>query len=145
MRVKVGLLLVAFGVALTTAAVSADDPIAARQALMKRNGQEARNGFMMAKGRVPFDAQSAADSMNALAADMEILPTLFPPGSDQGDTKATAAAFENPDDLKALAMQLGTDAKAAAAAAPDGVDAFATAFDKIDADCSACHQKYRGR
>jgi cytochrome c556 len=47
------------------------------------------------------------------------------------------------DDFKALAAQLATDAKAAATAAPNGVDAFKTAFFTVNGDCSACHKKYR--
>ena len=146
MRRKIGLAFAVAGVLIAGMALGQDDPIAARQALMKRNGEEAKTAFFMVKGKTPFDATAAAEAMNSLAADMEILPTLFPPGSESGEnTKASPDAFANLDDLKALAGKLGTDAKAAAEAAAQGQDAFATAFNAIDADCSACHQKYRIR
>lgn len=146
MRMKIGLAFAVAGVLITGMAVGQDDPIATRQALMKRNGEEAKTAFFMVKGKTPFDATAAADAMNSLAADMEILPTLFPPGSETGgNTRASPDAFTNLDDLKALAAKLGTDAKAAAAAAAQGPEAFATAFNAIDADCSACHEKYRIR
>ena len=145
MRMTAGLVLIAASLVLVTAAFGDDDPIAARQALMKRNGAEARTAFLMAKGRMPFDPAAAATAMNDIATDMAILPTLFPPGSDQGKTKASPDVFTNMDDFKALAATMATDAKAAATAAPQGVDAFAAAFTTVDSDCSACHRKYRVR
>jgi cytochrome c556 len=121
-----------------------DDPVAARQQLMKQNGQAAKLGYQMAKGKIPFDAAAAAQAMNQIATDMETFPSLFPPGSDKAPkTTASSDIFANTDDFKALAAKLGADAKVAAAAAAQGVDAFSTAFDVIDHDCGACHRKYR--
>lgn len=145
MRMRVGMALAIASVLATAVAVGQDDPIAARRALMKRNGGEAKAAFDMIRGATPFDAVAAADAMNALSTDLAILPTLFPPGSDQGDTKASPDIFTNMDDFKALAARLQTDAKAAAGAAGNGLDAFKVAFDAINADCRACHQKYRMR
>ena len=125
-------------------AVADDDPIVARQQLMKANGAAAKLGFFMARGKVPFDAAAAADAMNQIATDMTTFPTLFPAGSDKGaKTTASPDIFANMDDFKALAAKLQTDAKAAAEAAPKGMDAFSVAFDAVDHDCGACHQKYR--
>jgi cytochrome c556 len=134
--------------ALTTvgigAAVAQDDPVAARQQLMKANGAAAKLGYTMAKGKVPFDATAAAQAMTAIASDMVTFPTLFPPGSDKAPkTTASSDIFANTDDFKALAAKLGADATAAATAAASGQEAFATAFDAVDQDCGACHQKYR--
>ncbi len=143
MRLKIGLALVLAGTLIASFALGQEDPIAARKALMKRNGQEARAAFLMVRERTPYDPVAAAEAMNALAADMEILPTLFPPGSETGDTDAAPDIFTNMDDFKALAAKLGADAKAAAEAAPNGLAAFTTAFNAIDGDCSACHRKYR--
>ena len=145
MRMKYGLALAALGVVFATAAVGQSDPIAARQALMKKNGQESRTAFLMAMGRQPFDATAAAAAMNALADDMKVLPTLFPAGSDQGNTKASPDIWTHMDDFTQRAAQLGTDATAAAAAAADGVDAFKIAFEAVNADCSGCHRLYRVR
>jgi cytochrome c556 len=47
------------------------------------------------------------------------------------------------EDFKAIAAKLVTDAKAASAAAPNGVDAFKVAFQAVGGDCMSCHQKYR--
>lgn len=125
-------------------AVADNDPVAARQQLMKANGAAAKLGYTMARGKVPFDAKAAADAMNQIAADMTTFPTLFPPGSDKAaKTTASPDIFTNMDDFKGLALKLQADAKAAGDAAAKGVDAFSLAFDAVDHDCGACHQKYR--
>jgi cytochrome c556 len=125
-------------------AFAADDPVATRQQLMKQNGQAAKLGYQMIKGKMPFDPAAAAKAMNQIAADMVTFPTLFPPGSDEGaKTTASPDIFTNMDDFKALAAKLGADAKTAAGAAANGVDAFSVAFGAIDHDCGGCHQKYR--
>ena len=143
MRLRVGLALAALSIVLVGTAFGEDDPIVARQLLMKANGAASRVGFDMVKGTTPFDATAAAAAMKTLASDLEQFPTLFPAGSDQGDTKASPSIWENMDDFKALAAKLVTDAKAAADAAAAGPDAFKTAFGAVGGDCGACHKKYR--
>ena len=145
MRLKIGLALIAVSVLVTGAAIGQDDPIATRRALMKRNGEETKVVFDMIRGTTPFDAGAAAAAMNSLSADLKVLPTLFPLGSDQGDTHASPDIFANMDDFKALAARLEADAKAAADASAKGLDALKVAFDTVGADCGACHQKYRMR
>lgn len=145
MRMKFGLVVAALGVVIAGVAVGQNDPIAVRQALMKQNGQEARTAFMMVTGRQPYDAAAAADAMNMLSADMKVLPTLFPAGSDQGKTKASPDIFTNMDDFTARAKKLEVDAAAAASAAADGLDAFKAAFETVNSDCAGCHRLYRMR
>jgi cytochrome c556 len=143
MRFRVGLALAALSVVLVGTAFGQDDPIVARQLLMKANGAASKAAFDMVKGTTPFDVAKAVEAMKTIVSDMETFPTLFPEGSDQGDTKASPAIWENMDDFKALAAKLATDANAAADAAANGVDAFKTAFDAVGGDCGACHKKYR--
>lgn len=143
MRLRVGLALAALSIVLVGTAFGQDDPIIARQLLMKANGAASKVAFEMVKGTTPFDATAAAAAMKTIASDLEQFPTLFPEGSDQGETKASPAIWENMDDFKALAAKLVTDASAAADAAANGLDAFKTAFDAVGGDCGACHKKYR--
>jgi cytochrome c556 len=144
MKMTVAASLVALAAIAGGIAFAADDPVVARQQLMKENGQAAKLGFQMARGKVPFDATAAADAMNRIAAAMDTFPTLFPPGSDKAPkTTASPDIFANMDDFKGRTAKLQTDAKAAAAAAAQGVEAFAVAFDAVDHDCGGCHQKYR--
>lgn len=144
MRIGVVATIALFGIAFASVAAADDDPVAARRQLMKLNNASARTAFQMIKNAKPYDAAAAADAMNEIAQDMVTFPTLFPPGSDQApQTQASADIFTHMDDFKALADQLITDAKAAAAAAPQGVEAFSVAFTKVNNDCAACHDKYR--
>ncbi len=138
------------GVALTVAlvlvagvAVGQDDPIGARQKLMKMNNASVRTVFGMVTGKTPYDATKAAAEMNQIASDMEQFVTLFPEGSTSPDSEASPDIWTNMDDFKALAAKLVTDAKASAAAAPGGVDALKATLAAVNGDCMACHQKYR--
>jgi cytochrome c556 len=138
------------GVALTMAlvlvagvAVGQDDPIGARQTLMKMNNASVRTAFGMATGKAPYDATQAAAAMNEIASDMEQFVTLFPEGSTSPNSEASPDIWTNMDDFKALAAKLATDAKASAAAAPGGADAFKATLAAVNGDCMACHQKYR--
>jgi cytochrome c556 len=143
MRFGLGVAVVLSLVAFTGAAVGQDDPIKARQQLMKMNNASARAAFGMATGRTPYDAKAAADAMNQIAADMEQFVTLFPEGSNGAGSEASDAVWTSFDDFKAIAAKLATDAKAAADAAPNGADAFKTALAAVNGDCMSCHQKYR--
>jgi cytochrome c556 len=124
-------------------AFAADDPILARKELMKANNEAAKVAFGMAMGKVPYDATQAAAAMKTLQDDMIMFPTLFPEGSDQGDTAASPAIWQNMDDFTARAAKLAADAKLAEAAAPNGLDAFKAAVGPVGQDCAGCHELYR--
>jgi cytochrome c556 len=125
-------------------AVAQQDPIAARKALMKANGDEAKIGAAMMKGEAPFDL----DKVHKIFATWEDaaakMPSLFPDNSKTGgETAADPKIWENMDDLKARFAKLGTDAKDAAAKVTD-LDSFKAAFGSIGKnDCGGCHQQYR--
>ncbi len=143
MRVKMALVALAFGVGLAGVAFAADDPIQARKAIMKNNNDAAKLTFGMVLGKVPYDAAKAAEAMKTLQDDMAVFPTLFPAGSDTGDTAAAPAIWQNMEDFKAHAAKLAADAKVAEAAAPNGLDAFKAAVGPVGQDCGSCHELYR--
>ena len=143
MRLRVAVALAAFSVAFAGIAVGQDAPIPARQELMKMNGAAAKAASEMIKGTTPFDAVKAADAMKIIQSNMTQFLELFPPGSETGDTKASAKIWEDMDGFKAAAAKLATDAKAAEEAAANGVEAFKTAFAAVGADCGGCHEAYR--
>lgn len=145
MRLKLALTALAFGVGIAGMAFAADDPIQARKALMKNNNEAAKVAFGMVQGKVPFDADKAAAAMKVLQDDMTAFPTLFPEGSDQGDTAAAPAIWENMEDFKARAATLVEHAKAAEIAAAEGLDAFKAAAGPVGQDCGGCHELYRLR
>ncbi len=131
---------VAFGV---TASLAAEDPILARQALMKDNGKHAKMGVQMIKGEAPFDLAKAKAIFVTFETAAAKMPGLFPPDSKSGhDTTVSPKIWENMADVKARFEKLGADAKAAEASVKD-LAGFKTAFSAIGKDCGGCHKEYR--
>jgi cytochrome c556 len=141
LRIVFAVSAVALGVC---AAVAQEDPIAARKALMKANGDQAKIAGDMVKGTVPFDMAAAhkifATFQNAAAK----MPGLFPDTSKTGgDTAADPKIWDNMVDFKARFQKFGEDAKAADASVTD-LDSFKAAIGNIGKnDCGGCHQNYR--
>ena len=125
-------------------AVADQDPIAARRALMKANGDEAKIGVAMIKGETPFDLAKAQKVLDTFESAAEKMPGLFPETSKTGgDTAARPEIWQNMDDFKARFDKFAADAKAAKADVKD-LDSFKAAFGAIGKnDCGGCHEKYR--
>ena len=136
---------VALGV---TAAIAQQDPIAARKALMKANGDHGKIGAAMIKGETPFDLAKAHDIFATWQNASAKAPALFPENSiDQATAddpfSASPEIWQNLEDFKAKLAKLGADAKAADASVKD-LDSFKAAFANIGKnDCGGCHEKYR--
>jgi cytochrome c556 len=127
-----------------SAAVAQDDPIAARRALMKANGDQAKIAGDMAKGTVPFDLAAAHKIFATFENAAAKMPGLFPDNSKTGDdTAADPKIWDNMADFKARFQKFGEDAKAADASVKD-LDTFKEAIGNIGKnDCGGCHQNYR--
>jgi cytochrome c556 len=125
-------------------AIAQQDPIAARRALMKANGDQAKAGAAMMKGEAPFDLDKARKMFATFEDAAEKMPSLFPDTSKTGgDTAADPKIWENVDDFKARFAKFGADAKDAIAKVTD-LDSFKAAFGSIGKnDCGGCHEKYR--
>ena len=126
-----------------TVVLAQQDPIAARKALMKANGQGAGALAKMLKGEAPFDpavAKKAFASFEDAAAKM---PNLFPDNSKiGGETAASPKIWENMADVKARFVKLGNDSKAADASVKD-LDSLKVAFSQLGKNCNDCHELYR--
>ena len=125
-------------------AIADQDPIAARRALMKANGDEAKAGVAMIKGEAPFDLAKAHKIFQTFEEAGQKMPELFPDTSKTGgDTAARAEIWLNIDDVKARFAKFAADAKAANADVKD-LDSFKASFGTIGKnDCGGCHEKYR--
>ena len=129
-------------------ATAQQDPIAARKALMKDNGDQAKIGAAMVKSEAPFDLTKARKIFATFEDTAAKAPALFAEKSiDQptADDPYTASPdiWKNMDDFKARLAKFGTDAKSAASSVKD-LDSFKAAFGNIGKnDCGACHEKYR--
>lgn len=86
-------------------------------------------------------AAAPAQSLNAFAKQV---PTLFPAGSDKGETKAKAAIWSNEADfgVKAQAFEAET-AKLVQAVASGDKSAVQKQFGAVGGTCKACHDTYR--
>jgi cytochrome c556 len=125
-------------------AVAQQDPIAARKALMKTNGDQAKIGAAMIKSEAPFELEKAQKIFASWEDAAAKMPALFPDNSKVGgETAADPKIWENMDDFKARFAKFGVDAKDAASKVTD-LDSFKAAFGNIGKnDCGACHEKYR--
>jgi cytochrome c556 len=130
---------VALGV---TAVMAQQDPIAARKAIMKANGQQAGIGSKMAKGEEPF-ALDKAKKVFATYQDVAKAHALFPESSKTGgDTAALPAIWQNKADFEARLTKLANEAKTAEAATKD-LDTFKAQFTEVQKNCGGCHETYR--
>jgi cytochrome c556 len=131
-----------------TAAIAQQDPIAARKALMKANGDHGKIGAAMIKGETPFDLAKVHEIFATWQNASAKAPALFPENSIDQPTaddafSASPEIWQNLEDFKARLAKLGTDAKAADASVKD-LDSFKAAFANIGKnDCGGCHEKYR--
>lgn len=125
------------------AAQSCEDVIKTRQTLMKRSGDMAKAGAAMARGQAPFDEAKVQEILAAFADKAQKLPNLFPDCSKTGgDTHATPAVWEKPDEFKEKIVKFATDVKAAQGNAKD-LDTFKASFSTIGKDCGGCHETFR--
>jgi cytochrome c556 len=131
--------------ALGVVAANAQDPIAARKALMKATGGQAAQGAKFVKGEEPFDlakAQAIFAQYQKTSADGK---ALFPANSKTGgDTAALPAVWEKKADFDAKLAKLGDDAKAASGKVKD-LDSFKAAFSEVQRNCGGCHESYRAK
>jgi cytochrome c556 len=130
-----------------TAAVAQEDPIKARKALMKTNGQQAKVLGDMVKGDTPFDLAAAQKAFANFQNAASKMPDLYPDSSKGGDPSddfnASPKVWDNMADFKARFVKFGDDAKAAASSVKD-VDSLKAAMGNIGKnDCGGCHETYR--
>ncbi len=90
------------------------------------------------------DLTPVAANAQEIAAWGRKIPTMFPPGSDAGKTRALPAIWTHKADLEKHAGDLSAaaDKLAVALKANDAV-AAAAAFKDTGAVCAACHRSYR--
>jgi cytochrome c556 len=141
-RTVLGVAVLAFG---TTALVAQTDPIAARKALMKTNGDQNRIATEMLEGKRPFNLDEAKKIFVVFAEAGEKAPALFPDNSKTGgDTAALPPVWENKADFNAKLAKFASESKAAGDATKD-LDTFKVQITEVRKNCGGCHQTYRKR
>jgi cytochrome c556 len=128
-----------------TALMAQSDPIAARKALMKANGDQNKVATEMLEGKRPFNLDDAKKVLATFANAGQKAPALFPDNSKTGgDTAALPAIWENKSDFEARLAKFASDSKAAMDASKD-LDSFKIQITEVRKNCGGCHQTYRKR
>jgi cytochrome c556 len=143
-RTVVAIAVVALGL---STALAQQDPIKARKALMKSNGDQAKIISDMAKGDKPFDLAAAQKAFATFQDAAAKMPALYPDNTKDGDPSdqfnASPKVWDNMADFKARFTKFGSDAKAAEASVKD-VDTLKAALGNLGKnDCGSCHETYR--
>jgi cytochrome c556 len=141
-RTVLAVAVLAFG---ATALVAQSDPIAARRALMKANGDQSKVATDMLEAKRPFNLDEAKKVLATFAEAGDKAPALFPDTSKTGgDTAALPAIWENKADFTARLAKLAADSKAAVPQVKD-LDSFKAQVTEVRKNCGGCHQTYRKR
>ncbi len=141
-RTVLAVAALSFGI---TAVVAQSDPIAARKAIMKENGNQSRTAREMIEGKQPFNLDAAKKVLATYQDSATKMPGLFPDNSKSGgDTAALPAVWENKTDFDAKFAKFGADAKAAETKVKD-LDSFKAEMAEVGKNCGGCHQTYRKR
>ena len=141
MRTMLAVAVLVFGVSVATA----QDPIAARKALMKATGGQSSQGAKFMRGEEPFDLAKAKAIFAQFQKTAEEGKPLWPDNSKTGDeTASLPAVWEKKADFDAKLAKFGADAKEAGAKVKDEAS-FKAAFPEVTRNCGGCHETYRAR
>lgn len=143
-RTRIGLAAALGAVALVGAA-AAQDAIKARQAEFKELGKRMgaiKDTVIDKKGGSMADVAAHAQY---IAGKIPQIPSWFPKGSDQGETRALPAIWQSFAEFEAKARNAQGLAQALVVAAQGGDPAAtAAAFGSLGKDgCGGCHQPFR--
>ena len=98
------------------------------------------NGRLKSKRGLPEIAQDAQE----IRTSAETVPSLFPPGSRDVHTEATAAIWERWPEFVAASRVLVEESEKLAAAARSGQEAaISRQFRSVTRACSGCHDVFR--
>ncbi len=148
MKAIASLVLAAAAVTLSAPAAAQfakpEDAIKYRQSALTVMARHFGLVAQMANGRIPFNAQAAADNA-AIAETLSKLPWAgFVEGSDKGNTKAKAEIWSDAAGFKAASEKMqGEMSKFAAVAKGGNIDAIKAAAGAVGGTCKACHDNFR--
>ena len=133
-----------------TGSALADDVQAAidsRRALMKEIGAQMKAIYAVVDAK-SGDMSDVAQRALAIQADAAKIPTLFPTASSSSDlpdkTHAKAAIWQNMDQFKSSAENLGVQAGRLAEAAKGGdITVVSAEFENTGKACGTCHTNFR--
>ena len=126
----------------TAGAALAQDVIAQRREGLRGMGRhmEAIKAVTDSRG----DTRPLAARVEEMITFYRGLPTLFPAGSNTGDTRALPAVWSDRAGFEQASANMVTQLEALRTAAASGdVTATTAAFGRTGATCAACHRPFR--
>jgi cytochrome c556 len=127
-------------------------PVALAQAnviTIRKDGFKGMESNLEAIQRIVEGRQPTAGAVapaRAIAAYAPTIATLFPPGSDSGDTRAMPTIWSDRAGFERAASAFVTQANALVAAAEGGnAGTLGTQLQATAQACLACHRNYRAR
>ena len=140
--------LVAFAAPALAQFAKPEDAIKYRQSSLSVMGTHFGRIGAMVNGRVPFDANVAAENAE-IVSNMSKLPwAAFGPGTDKGSipTRAKPEIWTEQAKFKELSEKLVAETTKLVAAAKTGnADTLKAAFGATGASCKACHDNYQAK
>ena len=140
--------LVAFTAPASAQFAKPEDAIKYRQSSLSVMGTHFGRIGAMVNGRVPFDANVAAENAE-IVSNMSKLPwAAFGPGTDKGSipTRAKPEIWTEQAKFKELSEKLVAETTKLVAAAKTGnADTLKAAFGATGASCKACHDNYQAK
>ena len=125
------------------AAAQPDDVIKYRQNVMKANGAHMAAIAAIIQGKVDFKNQLAGH-VKAVQTEAHNIKTLFPEGSDFGDTKAKDAVWKNRAAFNKAADDAAAKADALAkAVARHDAKSYPMHLKALADSCKSCHKDFR--
>jgi cytochrome c556 len=142
---RLGLWMAALGVvAMAGTAFAQGDIVAQRRAGLKRMGEHMQAMKAVVENR--GDPRPMAERVDNMLSWFQSMPSHFPNGSGQGDTKALPTIWaDNNGFVQANTNALSNLQKLRATAASGDQAAFAQAFQETGAACGNCHRTFRAR
>ena len=136
----------AIGAAILVASAAADvrDVIEYRKDVMLGMAAHLTALTSLLAGEMEFDDSHVAAQATSLGLSAQLVSSLFPPGSDSGDTAALPGIWQRPEQFLARAEAAEREGRNLAAAAGSGDREFMVQSLKRLADaCRNCHRQFR--
>ncbi len=133
---------------LTSTAMTAENPIGARKAMMQNVVAATKMGGAMLKGQMDYSPAAGQLILRVMNTASLGVVEHFPKGSESGmETTAAPKIWEDMGGFTAAMAKFQVDT-ASEIVKPEEVEffdkaAFGAAFGKVTANCKACHEKYR--
>jgi cytochrome c556 len=148
MRLPLILGALAAASAVSLAAVAAEDPIAARQALMSSNGGAAAVSAGFLRNEIPYNATAARAALLSFNATAMVYGDFFPEGTeDPSRSKAAPTIWTDRAGFDAAIAEFAQVSAAAVEASgregPADLAAFQAAVQPVLETCRSCHETYQ--